>query len=71
VGDRGHLHFRLLDIGISQRKIVLAYYGFCAFFEILTLVISSRLFKLIALGVMVAIVVAVLLWLSRVMEDEQ
>ena len=26
--DRGHLHFRLLDIGISQRKIVIGYYAF-------------------------------------------
>ncbi|NJL58181.1 undecaprenyl/decaprenyl-phosphate alpha-N-acetylglucosaminyl 1-phosphate transferase [bacterium] len=30
-GDRGHLHFRLLDLGWSQRTIVLAYYAFCAF----------------------------------------
>ena len=71
VGDRGHLHFRLQDIGISQRKIVMAYYAFCAFFGMLTLVVSSRLFKLIAMAVMVAIVVGVLYWLTRVMEDEQ
>jgi UDP-GlcNAc:undecaprenyl-phosphate GlcNAc-1-phosphate transferase len=70
VGDRGHLHFRLQDMGISQRKIVLAYYGFCAFFGVLTLAISSRMFKLIAMGVMVAIVVGVLVWLTRAMETE-
>ena len=70
VGDRGHLHFRLQDMGVSQRKIVLAYYAFCAFFGMLTLVVSSRLFKLIAMAVMVAIVVGVLYWLTRVMEDE-
>ncbi len=70
VGDRGHLHFRLQDMGISQRKIVLAYYCFCTFFGVLTLAISSRLYKLIAMGVMVAIVVGVLFWLTRVMEKE-
>lgn len=55
-GDRGHVHFRLLDMGFSQRQIVLSYYGFCALFGILTLVTSSQLFKFIALGVMLALV---------------
>lgn len=56
VGDRGHLHFRLLDMGFSQRQIVLAYYFFCAGFGTLTLLLESRLFKLIAFGVMAALV---------------
>lgn len=55
-GDRGHVHFRLLDIGLSQRQIVTVYYVFCAFFGVLTLVTESRLFKFIALGVMLALV---------------
>jgi UDP-GlcNAc:undecaprenyl-phosphate GlcNAc-1-phosphate transferase len=57
-GDRGHLHFRLLDLGFSQRQIVLGYYAFCAAFGTLTLVVSSRLFKfvaLVAMGVLVMI----------------
>ena len=54
-GDRGHLHFRLLDMGFSPRGIVLAYYAFCATFGALTLVISSRLYKLIALLAMGAL----------------
>jgi UDP-GlcNAc:undecaprenyl-phosphate GlcNAc-1-phosphate transferase len=65
VGDRGHLHFRLQDMGLSQRKIVLAYYLFCAFFGILTLVVSSRIFKLAAMGVLAAIVLGALIWLTR------
>jgi UDP-GlcNAc:undecaprenyl-phosphate GlcNAc-1-phosphate transferase len=65
VGDRGHLHFRLQDMGISQRRIVLAYYLFCAFFGVLTLVVSSRIFKLAALGVLAAVVLGVLIWLTR------
>jgi UDP-GlcNAc:undecaprenyl-phosphate/decaprenyl-phosphate GlcNAc-1-phosphate transferase len=55
-GDRGHLHFRLVDMGYSQRWIVLGYYLFCSFFGVLTLVMTSRLFKLVALVVMVVMV---------------
>lgn len=64
-GDRGHIHFRLLDMGFSQRQIVLAYYLFCALFGILTLVTTSRMFKFIAFGAMIALVMAGFLWLIR------
>ncbi len=56
-GDRGHIHYRLLDMGISQRQIVLAYYIFCALFGVLTLVTTSQLFKFVALGVLLLLVV--------------
>jgi UDP-GlcNAc:undecaprenyl-phosphate GlcNAc-1-phosphate transferase len=56
VGDRGHIHFRLLDMGFSQRQIVLAYYCFCALFGTLTLLVESQLFKFVALGVMLTLV---------------
>lgn len=55
-GDRGHIHYRLLDMGVSQRRIVLAYYAFCALFGVLTLITTSQLFKFIALGVMLTLV---------------
>jgi UDP-GlcNAc:undecaprenyl-phosphate GlcNAc-1-phosphate transferase len=64
-GDRGHLHFRLLDLGISQRAIVLFYWGFCALFGVLTLTISSRLYKLLALAGVGVVVILALAWLSR------
>ena len=63
--DRGHLHFRLLDLGISQRAIVLFYWGFCALFGVLTLTISSRLYKLLALAGVGVVVIVALAWLSR------
>lgn len=69
-GDRGHLHFRLQDMGLSQRTIVLAYYLFCTLFGVLTLVVSSRIFKLAALGVLAAIVLGTLLWLTRTVPSE-
>ena len=58
LGDRGHVHYRLLDMGFSQRQIVFAYYFFCAFFGILTLITASRLFKFIAFGVMLLLIAA-------------
>jgi UDP-GlcNAc:undecaprenyl-phosphate/decaprenyl-phosphate GlcNAc-1-phosphate transferase len=67
-GDRGHIHFRLLDMGFSQRQIVVTYYLFCAFFGALTLLVESQLYKFIAFGVMallVAIGIVVLLRSQR------
>jgi len=62
---RDHLHFRLLDLGLSQRQIVLLYYSFCAAFGLMALVIEVRVFKLVALGMMVAVTLILLWWLSR------
>lgn len=57
-GDRGHLHFRLLDNGIfTPRQIALAYYAICAFFGFLTLVTSSQMFKFIAFAFMLVCIV--------------
>ena len=64
-GDRGHLHFRLADLGLSQRQIVLGYYLFCALFGALALLIPSRLYKFIAILVMGLISLAGFIWLTR------
>ena len=50
--DRGHLHHRLLDKGLSQRVIVVGYYLFTAFFGVLALILPSGIYKLIALVVL-------------------
>ncbi len=55
-GDRGHLHFRLQDLGFTQREIVLGYYAFCALFGALTLITTSQFFKFVALGVMMGLI---------------
>ncbi len=65
IGDRGHLHFRLIDMGVSQRQLVIGYYIFCTLFGVLTLITGSQLFKFVALGVMALIVVAGFLLLNR------
>ncbi|OQY25884.1 MAG: hypothetical protein B6I34_01220 [Anaerolineaceae bacterium 4572_32.1] len=64
-GDRGHLHFQLQDMGFSQRRIVLAYYAFCAAFGALALFVSSRLYKALTLLLLGGIVLLILAYLSR------
>ena len=64
-GDRGHLHFRLNDLGLSQRQIVLGYWLLCALFGALALVISAPVYKLLAIGVLGLLVVLVLAALRR------
>lgn len=49
--DRGHLHHRLLDLGLSQRMIAMLYYGFTAVFGVLALILPGGIYKLIALVV--------------------
>ncbi len=61
-GGRDHLHFRLLDIGLAERTIVLTYWLFCAIFGALTLVLDDRLYKLIALVGLGVVGLAVLVW---------
>jgi UDP-GlcNAc:undecaprenyl-phosphate GlcNAc-1-phosphate transferase len=62
---RDHLHYRLLDIGFTQRQIVLGYYAFCGACGILALGLGTRLFKLVALVGLAVAVLAVLIWASR------
>ncbi len=64
-GDRRHLHFRLQDAGYSTRMIVLIYWAFCAFSGFLALILSSRVYKLVALLILGGFTLALLLYLSR------
>ena len=65
LADRGHLHHRLYDLGLSQRRIVLLYYGLCATFGLLALILPTRLYKLYALLGMGLIALVVLLLVAR------
>lgn len=64
-GDRGHLHFRLYDLGLSQRQVVGIYWGVSALFGVMALLLSSRLYKLVAIVGMGLIAVLILALLSR------
>ncbi len=39
--DRGHLHHRLLDLGLSHRQVVLLIYAICAALAVLAIVLSG------------------------------
>src|SRR5574340_1596034 len=39
--DRGHIHHRLLDLGLTHRQTVLLIYGICLLLALLTFVLSG------------------------------
>ncbi len=59
--DRQHLHYRLLDLGLSQRQVVALYYAYCAILGVVALAVNSRLLKL---GMLVGLGLATILFLS-------
>jgi len=61
---RDHLHHRLLDLGLSQRQVVLVYYTFSALFGGVALLDVSPLAKLLALGLLGLLVVGLLVFAS-------
>jgi UDP-GlcNAc:undecaprenyl-phosphate GlcNAc-1-phosphate transferase len=69
--DRRHLHFRLLDLGLSQHQVVLLYYAYCLVFGAAALLITSRLLKLVTLVVMGLVTLALLAWLARYRLDRE
>ncbi len=64
IGDRKHLHFRLLDIGLSHRQTVLVLYFFTAFFGTISIFLQSQQ-KVLALIVLAIIMVLLALLLVR------
>ncbi len=64
-GGRDHLHFRLLDLGLSQRQIVIGYWLISALFGGLALLIEARIYKFIALVVLGVLTLGMLIVVSR------
>ncbi len=64
-GDRRHLHFRLLELGLSQRQVVLLYYTYCIALGAAALLINSRLLKLLTLIALGIATLVLLTWLAR------
>ena len=63
-GDRKHLHFRLLEVGFSQRQAVLFLYALTLIFGLSSLFLQSQ-YKLVALFVLFVIMVilaVILVW---------
>ena len=58
--DRGHIHHRLLDLGLSHRATVLLIYAVCATLGLMSLLVSSATGVFAFIGALVALgVVAV------------
>ncbi|HTP10368.1 MAG TPA: MraY family glycosyltransferase [Anaerolineae bacterium] len=68
-GGRDHLHFRLLDLGLSQRQIVIGYYLISALFGGLALIIEARIYKVLALGVLGIMTLIVLVIVAKKSEQ--
>jgi UDP-GlcNAc:undecaprenyl-phosphate/decaprenyl-phosphate GlcNAc-1-phosphate transferase len=64
-GDRGHIHFRLIDLNVSPAVLALGYHAFCAAFGVLALVTTSRQFKLVALVAMIVLVLVGFAFVDR------
>lgn len=70
-GDRGHLHFRLVDLGVPQERIVLLYCILSAVLGGLALAMPPPLYKFLALVALGLVVVGVLLVLTRLGERRE
>jgi UDP-GlcNAc:undecaprenyl-phosphate GlcNAc-1-phosphate transferase len=69
--DRRHLHFRLLDLGLSQRQVVLLYYAYSIMLGAAALLISNRMLKLVVLVGLGVITLWFLAWLAQRTEQQE
>jgi UDP-GlcNAc:undecaprenyl-phosphate GlcNAc-1-phosphate transferase len=64
VGDKEHLHFRLLNSGLRQRQAVLLFYSISFLFGLSTLFLQSRQ-KMVALTFLLVLMMLVGVWFSK------
>ncbi len=64
-GDRGHLHFRLIDKGYTQIRIVIGYWLACGFFGVISLFVTSQLVKLVILLILISLTISYIARVSR------
>jgi len=62
--DRGHLHFRLQDSGLSKSQTVIVYYLCATVFGLSALFLQST-GKIISLSVLMVLILAVIVWFWR------
>lgn len=63
-GDRGHLHHRLLDAGLSKKQVTFFYWLATAFLGVLAFYLNSslKLYTIIGVGIFIG---GLLLWLTQ------
>lgn len=69
-GDRLHIHFKLMDLGFTQRQTVLILYGLSAVFGF-TAVFLQSLGKLVALAILFALTVIIISLVLRSYRKQQ
>lgn len=70
LGDRRHMHYRLLDLGISEPMVVLIYYFLAALFGVLGLILQSGQ-KLTLVILAVAALLAIFFWFPEVTKSNE
>lgn len=63
-GDRGHLHHRLLDVGLSKRQVAFFYWSVTAILGIIALSLNAS-YKFYTIIGITAIIGGLLLWLAN------
>ena len=69
-GDRKHLHFRLLDVGFSQRQAVLFLYALTLIFGLSSLFLQSQ-YKIVALGILILVMLILAIALVMVYKKKK
>ena len=64
-GDRGHLHFRLIDKGYPQIRIVIGYWLACGIFGAISIFVTSQLVKFVVLLALISLTISYIARLSR------
>jgi len=64
LGDREHLHFRLLDTGLSQKQAVLLFYAISLLFGLSALFLQSSQ-KFLALILLFVIMILLVIWFGK------
>lgn len=66
-GDKKHIHFRLLEAGLSQRQAVCLLYGIAAACGMIALFLQSfqKIYALISVGIGMAVLAAILVRLEK------
>ncbi len=70
VGDRGHLHHKLLDMGWSKKKIAVFYWLVTLFLGVLSLYLNSKL-KLYTIITVATLIGGFLLWVNYYMTSSK
>jgi UDP-GlcNAc:undecaprenyl-phosphate/decaprenyl-phosphate GlcNAc-1-phosphate transferase len=69
-GDRLHIHFKMIDLGFTQRQTALLLYAISAAFGF-TAVFLQSMGKLVALGILIGIMVLLVLLVVRMYRKKQ